>query len=215
MKYKTIFKLSIGEFKDRGSKFIAYAFPTYSEKEWQGHQEFVKKEHFKARHHCYGFRLGMDKNNFRANDDGEPSGTAGKPILGQIDSFGLTNVIIIVVRYFGGTKLGTSGLINAYRESAKIALQNADIIEKTLDEIYRLTFEYALMSEVMGTIKKLDIKIIHQDFGNIGIIEIAIPKDEVKEKMDPLRAGIAKVRIEELEKVEEIEGLELEFLGER
>ena len=215
MKYKTISKLSTGEFKDRGSKFVAYAFPAYDEKEWQGHQEFVKKEHFKARHHCFGFRLGLDKNNFRANDDGEPSGTAGKPILGQIDSFGLTNVIIIVVRYFGGTKLGTSGLINAYRESAKIALQNADIIEKTLDEIYRLTFEYALMSEVMGTLKKLEIEIILQDFGNIGIIEIAIPKDEVKEKMDPLRAGIAKVRIEELEKIEEIEGLELEFLGER
>ena len=215
MKYKTISKLSKGEFKDRGSKFIAYACPAYDEKEWQSHLETVKKEHFKARHHCYGFRLGLDKNNFRANDDGEPSGTAGRPILGQIDSFELTNIIIIVVRYFGGTKLGTSGLINAYRESAKIALQNADIIEKTLDEIYRLTFDYALMSEVMGTIKKLDLEIVHQDFGNIGIIEIAIPKNEVKEKMDLLRAGIAKVRLEELEKVEKIKGLELEFLKER
>lgn len=215
MKYKTISKLSTGEFKDRGSKFIAYAFAAYNEKEWQGHLEFVKKEHFKARHHCYGFRLGLDKNNFRANDDGEPSGTAGKPILGQIDSFGLTNIIIIVVRYFGGTKLGTSGLINAYRESARIALQNADIIDKTLDEIYRLTFEYALMSEVMGTIKKLELEIILQDFGNIGIIEISIPKNKVKEKIDLLRAGIAKVRLEELEKVEKIEGLELELLGER
>jgi len=215
MKYKTISKLSKGEFKDRGSKFIAYAYPAYDEKEWQRHLEEVKKEHFKARHHCYGFRLGMDKNNFRANDDGEPSGTAGKPILGQIDSFGLTNVIIIVVRYFGGTKLGTSGLINAYRESAKIALQNANIIEKTLDEIYRLTFEYALMSDVMGTIKKLEIKIVLQDFGDIGIIEIAIPKDEVAEKMGLLRAGIAKVRLEELEKVEKIRGLDLIFLGEK
>ena len=215
MNYKTISKSSIGEFKDRGSKFIAYAYPAYSEAEWQSHLETVKKEHFKARHHCYGFRLGLDKNNFRANDDGEPSGTAGRPILGQIDSFGLTNVIIIVVRYFGGTKLGTSGLINAYRESAKIALQAADIIEKSLDEIYRLTFDYALMSDVMNTIKKFEIEMVLQDFGEIGIIEIAIPKNEVTEKMDLLRAGIAKVRLEELEKVEKIEGLELEFLRER
>ena len=212
MNYKTISSSSIGEFKDRGSKFFAYAFPAYSEEEWQSQLEEVKKEHFKARHHCYAFRLGMDKNNFRANDDGEPSGTAGRPILGQIDSFGLTNVFIVVVRYFGGTKLGTSGLINAYRTSAQVALTNADIIEKSLDDIFQITFDYALMSEVMNTLKKLDIEMVSQDFGNIGKIKIAIPKSDLEEKMILIKAGFAKVRVEEVADLEKIEGVEIDFL---
>ncbi|MFK7770499.1 MAG: YigZ family protein [Saprospiraceae bacterium] len=212
MNYKTISSPSIGEFKDRGSKFFAYAFPAYSEEEWQLQLEEVKKEHFKARHHCYAFRLGLDKNNFRANDDGEPSGTAGRPILGQIDSFGLTNVFIVVVRYFGGTKLGTSGLINAYRTSAQIALTNADIIEKSLDDIFQITFDYALMSDVMNTLKKLDIEMVSQDFGNIGKIKIAIPKSDLEEKMILIKAGFAKVRVEEVADLEEIEGVEIEYL---
>jgi len=212
MNYKTIASSSIGEFKDRGSKFIAYAFPAYTEEEWQEAMEEVKKEHFKARHHCYGFRLGLDKNNFRANDDGEPSGTAGRPILGQIDSFEITNVIIIVVRYFGGTKLGTSGLINAYRTSAQLALNNAEIIEKSLDDIFQITFDYALMSEVMSTVKKIELEIVEQDFGEIGKLKIAIPKDKVSDKMILLKAGIAKVRVEEVPALEAIEGAEIEFL---
>ncbi|MFK8009109.1 MAG: YigZ family protein [Saprospiraceae bacterium] len=212
MNYKTISSSSIGEFKDRGSKFFAYAFPVYSEEEWQLHLEEVKKEHFKARHHCYAFRLGLDKNNFRANDDGEPSGTAGRPILGQIDSFGLTNVFIVVVRYFGGTKLGTSGLINAYRTSAQVALANADIIEKSLDDIFQITFDYALMSDVMNTLKKLDIEMVSQDFGDIGKITIAIPKSDLEEKMILIKAGFAKVRVEEVADLEKIEGVEIDFL---
>ncbi|MEM6700850.1 MAG: YigZ family protein, partial [Bacteroidota bacterium] len=126
--YKTLAAPSTGEFKDRGSKFFAYAFPVETETEVATALEQVKKEHFKARHHCYAYRLGMDKNNFRANDDGEPSGMAGRPILGQIDSWELTDVFIVVVRYFGGTKLGTSGLINAYKKSAMDALEQAEII---------------------------------------------------------------------------------------
>jgi uncharacterized YigZ family protein len=212
MNYKTISSSSIGEFKDRGSKFFAYAFPAYSEEEWQLQMEEVKKEHFKARHHCYAFRLGLDKNNFRANDDGEPSGTAGRPILGQIDSFGLTNVFIVVVRYFGGTKLGTSGLINAYRTSAQVALKNADIIEKSLDDIFQITFDYALMSDVMNTLKKLEIEMVSQDFGNIGKIKIAIPKSALEEKMILIKAGFAKVRVEEVADLEKIEGVEIEYL---
>jgi uncharacterized YigZ family protein len=212
MNYKTISSSSIGEFKDRGSKFFAYAFPAYSEEEWQLQMEEVKKEHFKARHHCYAFRLGLDKNNFRANDDGEPSGTAGRPILGQIDSFGLTNVFIVVVRYFGGTKLGTSGLINAYRTSAQVALKNADIIEKSLDDIFQITFDYALMSDVMNTLKKLEIEMVSQDFGNIGKIKIAIPKSDLEEKMILIKAGFAKVRVEEVADLEKIEGVEIEYL---
>ncbi len=212
MNYKTISSSSIGEFKDRGSKFFAYAFPAYSEEEWQLQLEEVKKEHFKARHHCYAFRLGLDKNNFRANDDGEPSGTAGRPILGQIDSFGLTNIFIVVVRYFGGTKLGTSGLINAYRTSAQVALTNADIIEKSLDDIFQITFDYALMSEIMNTLKKLEIEMVSQDFGNIGKITIALPKSDLEEKMILIKAGFAKVRVEEVADLEEIEGVEIEYL---
>ena len=212
MNYKTISSSSIGEFKDRGSKFYGYAFPAYSEEEWQSQLEEVKKEHFKARHHCYAFRLGLDKNNFRANDDGEPSGTAGRPILGQIDSFGLTNIFIVVVRYFGGTKLGTSGLINAYRTSAQLALENANIIEKSLDDIFQITFDYALMSQVMNTLKKLEIEIVSQDFGNIGKIQIALPKSELEEKMILIKAGIAQVRVEEATELEEIEGVEIEYL---
>ena len=120
--YQTIRGESNGEFRDRGSKFIAYAYPVYTEEEWQEKLEAVRKAHPKARHHCYAYRLGLDGHNFRANDDGEPSGTAGRPILGQIDSFGLVNVIVIVVRYFGGTLLGASGLITAYKNSAADAL---------------------------------------------------------------------------------------------
>lgn len=212
MNYKTISHRSTGEFKDRGSKFIAYAFPSYTEEEWQSQLEEVKKEHFKARHHCYAYRLGMDKNNFRANDDGEPSGTAGRPILGQIDSFGLTNVFIVVVRYFGGTKLGTSGLINAYRTGAQVALNNAEIIEKSLDDIFLITFDYALMSQVMNTIKKLELEIVEQDFGNIGKIQIAIPKNEVENQMILIKAGIAQIRVEEVENLENIDGAEIDFL---
>ena len=212
MNYKTISSSSISEFKDRGSKFFGYAFPAYSEEEWQLQLEEVKKEHFKARHHCFAFRLGLDKNNFRSNDDGEPSGTAGRPILGQIDSLGLTNVFIVVVRYFGGTKLGTSGLINAYRTSAKIALENADIIEKSLDDIFQITFDYALMSDVMNTLKKLAIEMVSQDFGNIGKITIAIPKSDLEEKMVLIKAGFAKVRVEEVADLEKIEGVEIEYL---
>ena len=212
MNYKTITSTSICEFKDRGSKFFAYAYPSYSEEEWQFQLEEVKKEHFKARHHCYAFRLGLDKNNFRANDDGEPSGTAGRPILGQIDSFGLTNIFIVVVRYFGGIKLGTSGLINAYRTCAQIALTNSNIIEKSLDDIFLITFDYALMSEVMNTLKKVNIEIVSQDFGNIGKITIAIPKSELEKKIILIKAGFAKVRVEEVADLEEIEGIKFDYL---
>jgi uncharacterized YigZ family protein len=207
--YKTIAGPSTGEFKDRGSKFFAYAFPVFTEEEWQEELEAVKKEHFKARHHCYAYRLGVDQNNFRANDDGEPSGTAGRPILGQIDSFELTNVLIIVVRYFGGTKLGTSGLINAYKLSAAAALDNATIEERLIEDVYTLDFDYALMPDVMNALKKLDLNVIKQDFGHKGHIQIAIRQSEVESILAQLKALIANVHLEEVEDLEEIEGLEL------
>ena len=209
--YRTLLELSTGEFRDRGSKFLAYAYPVYSEEEWQEKLEEVRKAHPKARHHCYAYRLGLDGNNFRANDDGEPSGTAGRPILGQIDSFGLANVIIIVVRYFGGTLLGASGLITAYKSSAADALGKATIIEKTVEDIYRIQFDYALMSPVMNTIKKLDLEMVSQDFGNIGIIDVAIRQSETASTLRQLKAGIAGVFLEEVDQMDKIEGLEIEF----
>lgn len=213
--YKTISGESIGEFRDRGSKFIAYAYPVYTEEEWQSRLLEVKKLHPKGRHHCYAYRIGLDKNNFRANDDGEPSGTAGRPILGQLDSFQVTNVFVVVVRYFGGTLLGTSGLINAYRESTAEALRNATILDKTVEDIYRITFDYALMSNVMNAVKKLNLEMVRQDFGNIGILEIAIRQGELEEMLKKLKALIAQVRIEEVEKLKTIEGLEMKFLETR
>ena len=210
--YKTLAAPSEGEFKDRGSKFIAYAFPAYDESTWQMHLEVVKKEHFKARHHCFAYRLGIDKINFRANDDGEPSGTAGRPILGQIDSFGLSNVFIVVVRYFGGTKLGASGLINAYKVSAAEALQNGQIIEKTIEEIHQINFSYALMSAVMNAVKKLELEIVKQQFEEEGLLELAMSKSKVADILRKLRALIAKVSVEEIDTIETIEGLAIEYL---
>lgn len=208
--YLTISGQSEGEFKDRGSKFIAYAYPAYSEAEWQQCLEEVKKAHNKARHHCYAYRLGLDGQQFRANDDGEPSGTAGRPILGQIDSANLTNVIIIVVRYFGGTKLGTSGLINAYKLSAAAALAQANIIEKLVSDVFQLDFEYAIMSEVMNAVKKMDLDIRKQEFQEKGCLEIAIRQSEVAPKLLRLKALITSKSLEEVSALGddlEIEGL--------
>jgi uncharacterized YigZ family protein len=210
--YKTLSAPSTGEFRDRGSKFFAYAFPVYSEEDWHARLEEVRKEHPKARHHCYAWRLGLDGNQFRANDDGEPSGTAGRPILGRIDSFGLTNVFIVVVRYFGGTLLGASGLINAYKLSAADALEQATIVERTVEDIYRLTFDYALMSQVMNAVKKLELEMVRQDFGAIGVLEIAIRQGAVEETLHQLKALIAEVRLEEMDPEGEVEGLTLDFL---
>lgn len=209
--YRTLLKESLGEFRDRRSKFLAYAYPVYSEEEWQEKLEDVQRMHPKARHHCYAYRLGLDGNNFRANDDGEPSGTAGRPILGQIDSFELSNVIVIVVRYFGGTLLGASGLVNAYKTSAADALANARIIRKTVEDIYRLRFDYALMSQVMNAIKKLDLEMVRQDFGNIGIVEVAIRKSEVEPTLKQMKAAIAGVFLGEVDGLEKIEGLEIKY----
>ncbi len=210
--FQTITTACTGEFRDRGSKFLAYAYPVETEADWQARLEEVRKLHSKARHHCYAFRLGLDKNNFRANDDGEPSGTAGRPILGQIDSFGLTNVVVIVVRYFGGTKLGTSGLINAYKTSTADALEEATIVEKVVADIYQLTFEYALMSDVMNAIKKFNLEIVQQEFEAIGKVQIAIRKSEIENTMVRLKAAIAKIHLEEVEGMEDIKGLKIEFV---
>lgn len=211
--FKTIKGPATGEFRDRGSKFIAYAFPVRTEEEWQEHLLAVKKEHVKARHHCYAWRFGLDGNAFRANDDGEPSGTAGKPILGQIDSFELTNVGIVVVRYFGGTLLGTSGLINAYRQSAADALQQAEVIEQIVRNVYRITFDYGLMSRVMNAVSQMEIPVIAQDFAEKACMQIAIRQSEAAEKLRRLKAITADVYLEEVDKMQEIPGLDIVFAG--
>lgn len=151
--YKTIEKPSEGLFKDKGSKFISFAFQVNSEEEIKDIVQFIKKEHHSARHHCYAWRLGADQLHFRANDDGEPSSTAGKPILGQIQSFDLTNILIVVVRYFGGTLLGVSGLINAYRSATLDAINQAEIVEKLVEKWLMVEFDYGAMNEVMKIFK--------------------------------------------------------------
>jgi len=145
------------------------------------------------------------------SDDGEPSGTAGRPILGQIDSFGLTNVFVVVVRYFGGTKLGTSGLINAYKQATIDAFQNASIIEKTVEDLYKIAFDYALMSQVMNAVKKLDLSIIQQSFETSAFLETAIRKSEVEQTIRQLRSLISGIRIEEIDQVEKIPGLSIKY----
>src|SRR5680860_1427595 len=145
--YKTIEQPVEGYFKDKGSKFYAFAFPVNHENDIKEILTRIKKEHHSARHHCYAWRLGTEKITFRANDDGEPSSTAGKPILGQLQSFGVTNILIVVVRYFGGTLLGVSGLISAYRNAAANALNNADIQTKIIERYFDLQFTYNELNE--------------------------------------------------------------------
>ena len=160
--YLTIKQPSEGLFKDRGSKFLGFAVPVSTEEEIKKHLTELRKLHPGANHHCYAFRLGADKQAYRANDDGEPSNTAGKPILGQIQSKDLTNILVVVVRYFGGTLLGVSGLINAYKLAAFEAIQNAIIIEKTVNDIYEIHFDYVQMNDVMKIIKDEELKILSQ-----------------------------------------------------
>ena len=147
-----------GLYKEKGSKFIASAFTVFSEDEAKKAIAEIKKQYYDARHHCFAYMIGPDKKNFRSSDDGEPSGTAGKPILNQILSKDVTNVCVVVTRYFGGIKLGTSGLINAYKTAARDALDNAVIVEKTIDEVFALEFGYPLMNEVMRIMKEEDLE---------------------------------------------------------
>jgi len=213
--YQTIRSQAVGEFKDRGSKFIAYAFPVTNEDEISECLDEVRKEHNKARHHCYAYRLGLDQNNFRANDDGEPSGTAGRPILGQIDSFELTNVLVVVVRYFGGTKLGTSGLINAYKTSAEAALAQADVYTKVLENVYRLEFDYTNMGNVMSAIERLNLNMIAQDFDEHPSLQIALRQREANSYLIQLRSLVADITVEEAQTLKKVEGLEIFLVGPR
>ena len=208
--YLTLSKPGEGEFKDRGSKFLGYAYPAETEAACQEWLASVKKAHPKARHHCYAYRLGQSDDLFRANDDGEPSSTAGRPILGQIDRLGLTNVVVVVVRYFGGTLLGTSGFINAYRAAAAEALEQAEIEEKVIENVYRMQFGYDLMDKVMTAVSRLQLKILDQQFDNAGQMDFAIRQSEAAQILLQLKAIVGDLYLEEAEAVEKIEGFSVE-----
>ncbi|MRT93333.1 YigZ family protein [Ancylomarina sp. 16SWW S1-10-2] len=178
--YKTIKNISEGIYKEKGSKFITYAYPVTCEEDIKIKIDKLKKEYYDARHHCYAYMLGADKKTFRANDDGEPSSTAGKPILGQILSSDLTNILIVVVRYFGGTKLGVGGLIQAYKTAAHDAILNAEIIDKTVNDIYDIHFDYLVMNDVMRIIKEEEPLQIDQDFNLTCRITLSIRQSDVE-----------------------------------
>jgi uncharacterized YigZ family protein len=163
-------------FKEKNSKFFGYVFPITSEEEVKNHIEQLKKQHFSARHWCYAYQIGTDQLRFRVNDDGEPNNSAGMPIYGQIQSFEVTNILVVVVRYFGGVKLGVGGLISAYKTTAQLALENTEIIEKTIDIIYIITFDYKNMNKVMRIIKEKKIEITTQKLEINCEIQIAIRK---------------------------------------
>lgn len=179
--YLTIDKSAYAEFKDRGSRFLAYAFPMQTTDEFKQHIQLLKKEHTKAVHHCFAYRIGLDGNQFRVSDDGEPSGSAGRPILGQIDSKELTNVGIVVVRYFGGTLLGVPGLINAYKSAAALALQMVPAIQKPIELFYDLQFDYTRMNEVMMVVKQYNCSVLSQEMQLFCQLRIGIPKARLEE----------------------------------
>lgn len=165
---------SEGLYKEKGSKFLAFAYPVASEEEIKRHLERIRKEYYDARHHCYAYRLGLAGDVWRMNDDGEPSSTAGRPIFGQIQSAGLSDILIVVVRYFGGIKLGVPGLINAYRSAAADAISNGRIVEKTATELFSVTFDYAGMDRVMRVLKDMGLSPLRFDTGNECRLEISV-----------------------------------------
>jgi len=194
--YKTIEAPSEGLYKEKGSKFIAYAFPVSNELQVKEITAKLKKEHHSARHHCFAWRLGADQPLYRFNDDGEPSGTAGRPIFGQIQNHELTDILVVVVRYFGGILLGTSGLTNAYKQAANDVLTNAVIIEKMIESEIEVVFDYLAMNDLMKVLKDFQIVMKENKFDLVCKVRIAVRKqlkDQVMEKLgkiDHLKATV-------------------------
>lgn len=195
--YKTITAPAEGLFKDRGSKFIAFAYPIRSEEEVKPILAQLRSEHGKARHFCWALRLSPDRAVFRIQDDGEPSGTAGRPILNALLPADLTNILIVVVRYFGGTLLGVPGLINAYKSAAIEAIQAAEIVEKTVNDVYELTFDYLSMNDVMRLFKEEQLQILSQEFDNSCCIKFEVRKAQLNQVIG---------------KIEKIDGVKLNYL---
>jgi len=195
--YHTIEATSVAEFRDRGSRFIAYAYPLKDTNDFKEKLAALKKEHPKAVHHCFAYRLGFTGDVFRSSDDGEPSGTAGRPILGQIDSKQITNVLIVVVRYFGGTLLGVPGLIHAYKTAAALALEAVPIVQKPVLVNYRLQFDYTQMNEVMRIVKQYDCMVLKQEMQLFCLLEIGVPRSRLEEVLGKVqnlsKAGIERI----------------------
>lgn len=188
--YTTIEKKGTAEFRDRGSRFIGYAFPLGTIEQFKTELELIKKEHPKATHHCFAYRIGLDGTVFRVNDDGEPSGSAGKPILGQIDSKDLSNLGIVVVRYFGGSLLGVPGLINAYKTAASLVLQTIPPVQKTIERRYQLQFDYTTMNDVMMVVKQCNCTVLSQEVQLFCLFSIGVPlnrEEEVLYRLKELR----------------------------
>jgi uncharacterized YigZ family protein len=181
--YRTIEKPAEGQFRDRGSKFLAYAHPVAVENELKNILAHLKSEHPKANHHCWAVRFGIDRSVFRINDDGEPSGTAGRPILNTLLSRDITNILVVVVRYFGGTLLGVPGLINAYKTATEEALKTALVVDKTFNDIYTIEFDYLQMNDIMKIIKDDNLSIISQAFDNNCSIQVSIRKTQVNQTL--------------------------------
>jgi uncharacterized YigZ family protein len=188
--YQTIEQNAVAEFKDRGSRFLAYAFPIKNVEEFKARLNELKAEHPKAVHHCFAYRIGLDGNNFRVSDDGEPSGSAGWPILGQIDSKQLTNVLVVVVRYFGGTLLGVPGLINAYKTVTSLALQLVPVIQKPVTITWKIHFDYTQMNDVMRWLKAFNCIVVSQEMNLFCSITTEVPK----QRMHELKQILAEMR---------------------
>lgn len=184
--YKSIETASTGLYKEKGSKFLAFAYPVKNEAEVKENIEHLRHEYYDARHHCYAYILGFDKSAYRVNDDGEPFGTAGKPIYGQLLSFDLTNTLVVVIRYFGGIKLGVSGLINAYKTATRDALLNANILEKTINEVYKLEFPYEMMNDAMKIVKDYGLQIIETNFDTESAIKFKIRRNNAQKVIDKI-----------------------------
>jgi len=208
--FKTIHQASEGFFKDKGSKFHGYAFPVADENQISDRLSELRKLHPKARHFCYAWKLGLTDYHFRANDDGEPSGTAGRPILGQIEKYELTDVLIVVVRYFGGTLLGTGGLIHAYRTCAEDTILSATIIEEIVCFTIRLEYDYSMTSDIMHVLKVFDLKIESQDFNLPPSMRLRVPVGLYNSFWLQLKAQLSKVSLEEAETMESVTGLNME-----
>lgn len=184
--YFTIDTEGLAEYKDRGSKFLAYAYPLKSAEEFKKYLQALKKEHPKAIHYCFAYRMGFDGNNHRSSDDGEPAGTAGKQILGQIDSKNLTNILVVVVRYFGGTLLGVPGLIAAYKTAASLVLQCTTIVQKVVEINYVLQFDYTAMNDVMLILKQNNCTIYKNETQLFCNVEVGIPRNRLTEVLSAL-----------------------------
>ncbi len=210
--YKSIQAETIGEYKEKSSKFIAYAFPIESIEDFEKRLSKLKKEHLKSRHHCYAYRLGIEGNPYRINDDGEPSGTAGKPIYGQLIKETLSDIAVVVVRYFGGTKLGTSGLIRAYKEATILALNEATVLTKTITGTLLISFTYEHMGTILNTLKQLHLDITSKHFEAEPCVELLLPISTLSDVSDQIKAKLLNRSISDINEDTEVDVCTFEII---